>query len=101
MGLLSKAEKHKLMDNLMKENKQYIDQLNPDDKEGEKKIGTILTAGYLQHMVAHENELARIMSDLSNTLRDKKTEADFKAAISLSTLAIILVVISVLVSVFN
>jgi hypothetical protein len=74
--------------------------ISPDDEEGEEKLGTLLVTGYLKHMVAHENELARIMNDLSNTLRDKKTEADFKAAISLSTIAVILVVISVIVSVF-
>jgi len=51
-------------------------------------------------MEAHENELTRIMNDLSNTLRDKKTEADFKAAISLSAIAITIGVISVIVSVF-
>jgi len=74
--------------------------VSPDDKGGREKIGVIFATGYLKQMEAHENELARIMNDLSNTLRDKKTEADFKAAISLSTLAIILVVISVIIPFF-
>ena len=75
--------------------------ISPDDKEGEEKIGIILGAGYLRQMEAHESELTRIMNDLSNTLRDKKTEADFKAAISLSVFAIIIGVISVIVSGFT
>jgi hypothetical protein len=75
--------------------------ISPDDEEGREKLGIILTTGYLKQMAVHENELTRIMNDLSNTLRDKKTEADFKAAISLSTIAIILVVISAIVSVFT
>jgi hypothetical protein len=74
--------------------------ISPDDKEGEEKLGVLLTSGYLQQMVAHESELARIMNDLSNTLRDKRTEADFKVAISLSTIAVILVLVSVIISVF-
>lgn len=75
--------------------------ISPDDKDGEQKIAVILGAGYLRQMEAHESELTRIMNDLSNTLQDKKTEADFKAAISLSTVAVIIGVISVIVSVFT
>ncbi|MCX6008616.1 MAG: hypothetical protein NTW48_00975 [Chloroflexi bacterium] len=74
--------------------------ISPEDKEGEKKIGIILGAGYLRQMEIHESELTRIMNDLSSTLRDKKTEADFKTAISLSALAIFIGVVSVIVSIF-
>ncbi len=74
--------------------------ISPEDKEGEKKIGIILGVGYLRQMEVHESQLTRIMSDLSSTLRDKKTEADFKAALSLAVLAVVIGVISVIVAVF-
>ena len=75
--------------------------ISPDDKEGEKKIGFMLGTGYLREMAIHESELTRIMNDLSNTLRDKKTEADIKAALSLSTVALVIGVISIIFSVFT
>ena len=75
--------------------------ISPSDKEGQKKFITTVTAGYLKDMEVKESVLTRIMNDLSDTLRDKKTEADFKAAISLSTIAIIIGVISVIVSAFT
>lgn len=72
--------------------------ISPDDREAQKKIGIMLVAGYLQQMQNHEAELTRIMNDLSSTLRDKKTEADFKAAISLSALAVVIGIISIVIS---
>lgn len=75
--------------------------IDPDDKEGEQKLAIIMGAGYLKQMEVHENELTRIMNDLSNTLRDKKTEADFKRAIFISTAAICIGVASIIVSIFT
>jgi hypothetical protein len=85
-----------------KEKVNNLDKLiSPNDKEGEKKLAITVTADYLKEMEAKESGLTRIMNDLSNTLRDKRTEADFKAAISLSTAAIMLGIISVIVSAFT
>ena len=75
--------------------------IDPNDKEGEEKLAIIMGAGYLRQMEVHETELTRIMNDLSNTLRDKKTEADFKTAIFISTVAICIGVVSVIVSSFT
>ena len=75
--------------------------IDPDDKEAEQKLGILMTAGYLRQMEVHENELTRIMNDLSNTLRDRKTEADFKAAISVSTIAVCIGVISAIIAVLS
>jgi len=74
--------------------------IDPTDKEGERKLAVIMGAGYLKQMEVHEAEVTRIMIDVSNTLRDKKTEADFKAAILISTTAVCIGVISVIVSAF-
>lgn len=75
--------------------------ISPDDRDAQKKLAILMGEGYLRQMEIHENELTRIMNDLTNTLRDKKTEADFKAAISLSTIALIIGIISIIVSVFT
>jgi hypothetical protein len=73
--------------------------IKPDDKEAEQKLGILMCGGYLREMGKHEAELTRIMNDLSNTLRDKKTEADFKTAIFISTIAVCIAVVSIIVSI--
>jgi len=74
--------------------------ISHDDKEAEKKLGILLVGGYLREMEKHENELTRIMNDLSNTLRDKRNEADFKRALLISTLAVCIGVASIIISAF-
>lgn len=73
----------------------------PDDPKGKGKIAIILGSGYLQIMQSRESELARIMSDISGTFRDKKNEADFKLVVFLSTTAVVIAVISIIISVFT
>ena len=75
--------------------------ISPDDKEAERKLGILMVGGYLREMEKHENELTRIMNDVSNTLRDKRTEADFKTAVFISTIAVCIGVFSIIVSIFT
>jgi len=86
----------------VREKVNILDKLiDPDDKEGEKKLGALMVGGYLKQMEVHENELTRIMNDLSNTLRDKKTEADFKRTVFISTIAACTAAVSIIVSIFT
>lgn len=75
--------------------------IDPNDKEANQKLGLLMVGGYLKEMEKHENELTRIMNDLSNTLRDKKTEADFKMAIFISTFAVCIAVVTIIVSILT
>ena len=74
--------------------------ISPNDKEAKTKLGILMLGGYLEGMAKHENELSRIMNDISNMLRDKKSEADFKRALLISTLAVCIAVVSIIISVF-
>ncbi len=74
--------------------------ISPDDPKGEEKLGVLLLGGYLREMEKHEIELTRIMKDFSDTLRDKKAEADYKRVLSISTIAVIIALISIVVSSF-
>jgi len=75
--------------------------IDPEDKEAQQKLGTLMLCGYLEQMRVHENELTRIMNDLSNTLRDKKTEADFKRTMFISAVAACVAAVSIIVSIFT
>ena len=73
--------------------------ISHDDPKAEEKIGQLLVVGYLKHMQEHEGTLSRIMRDYSEVLRAKRTEADYKRTPFISTIAIIVAVLSILVSV--
>jgi hypothetical protein len=74
--------------------------ISPDDPKGKEKIGLLLVGGYLDDITRHENVLSRIMRDFSETLKDKKGEADYKRTLFISTIAVIIAVVSIIVSVF-
>ena len=73
--------------------------ISHDDPKGEEKIGLLLVGGYLRQMQEHENVLSRIMRDFSEALRDKKAEADYKRALFISTIAVCIAVVAIVVSV--
>ena len=73
--------------------------ISPDDPKGEEKLGVLVLGGYLREMEKHEMELTRIMKDFSDTLRDKKAEADYKRVLFISTVAVCIAAISIIVSV--
>ena len=67
-----------------------------DDPKAEEKIGLLIVVGYLKQMQEHENVLSRIMRDFAQTLREKKAEADYKRALFLSLIAILIAVVSII-----
>ena len=75
--------------------------ISHDDPEAEQKIGLLLVAGYLKQMEEHEGTLSRIMRDYSESLRAKRAEADYKRTLFISTVAIILAALSIILSVYD
>lgn len=75
---------------------KLIDSKDPKAKE---KLGLLMVVGYLKQMQEHENVLSRLMRDFSQTLREKKAEADYKRALFISEIAVFIALISVIVSV--
>jgi len=75
--------------------------ISPDDPKAEEKLGALLAGGLLRIMESHEEQLAHMMNSLAAAIRDKKAEANYKVAMLWSTAAVIVAVLSFIISLFS
>lgn len=71
--------------------------ISPDDPEAIKKIGLIMIH-YIPHTERFEQDISRTMQDITVALQQKNTKADVRAALLLSTMAIVVTAISTALS---
>jgi len=75
------------------------DLVDKNDPGASQRIATIMMDWWDQLKI-HEDTLSRTISDVTDTLRSKTAEADFKRTLFISVSAILIAVVSIIVNVF-